>query len=239
MTEMVWLLEPYVKEFASKVVSADGKFVILEKTAFYPNAGGQPNDTGTISSNGVNYSVVFVQKKGETIMHELDKSGLKAGDQVTGTIDWARRYYLMRSHTAAHVLSRVIFDETGALTSGNQLDLDKSRIDFTLENFDKEKLKFWESRANFIISSASPVILSLLPREKAFKIPDLIRTNVLLLPETVQTIRVVEITDFDQQACGGAHVKNTSEIGGIEITGTENKGKNNRRIYFRILEGNS
>jgi len=150
-------------------------------------------------------------------------------------IDWERRHKLMRMHTAAHVFSRIIYDDSEALTSGNQLGLDKSRIDFTLEYLDKEKINEWEKRTNEIITSGKNIKIKLYQREEAFKIPDFIRTSKLLVPEGLNEIRIVEIEGLNRQACGGTHVKNTSEIGKIEIFKKENKGKNNRRIYFRLV----
>ena len=128
----------YLKEFDAVVESVkDDKFIVLNQTAFYPNAGGQPYDTGIMKTeDGKEYEVVFVGKFDEKISHEVDNKEnppLKENDNVHCTIDWDRRYKLMRMHTAAHILSRVLHQKTGAVTSGNQLGIDKSRIDFTLK----------------------------------------------------------------------------------------------------------
>ncbi|NCN38805.1 MAG: alanyl-tRNA editing protein AlaX [Candidatus Aenigmarchaeota archaeon CG_4_10_14_0_8_um_filter_37_24] len=237
MSKILYLSDCYLKEWDAAVAKDNGKYIVLDQTAFYPNSGGQPCDTGTMKTeNGNEYKVVYVGKFSGDVSHEVDNGGLKAGDKVHCRIDWDRRYKLMRMHTAAHVFSRVIFDETGAVTSGNQLDLDKSRIDFTLENLDKGKIKEWEKKANEIIAGGRNLKISFYPREEAFKIPDFIRTSKLLVPEDLKTIRIVEIEGLDQQACGGTHLKNISEIGKIEVLKVENKGKNNRRIYFRLIQ---
>jgi misacylated tRNA(Ala) deacylase len=234
----------YRREFEGTVKEVnkdkDGKacFIVLDQTAFYPNSGGQPHDTGTLICNGKEYRVLYVGKFRGEVSHEVDKEGLRPGDHVKGCIDWDRRYTFMRYHTASHVFSRVIFDELGAEVSGSQIYLDKCRNDFTIENFNKEKILELAEKANEIIQEGREVRIKILPREEAFKIPDLIRTKINLLPETVQRIRVVEIEGLDQQACGGCHVANTREIGGIEITKMENKGKNNRRVYF-VLKNNN
>lgn len=221
----------YIKEFDASVININGKYVFLDKTAFYPNSGGQPHDTGILVHNGEEFKVIYTAKLNGNISHEVDKVGLKIGDKVIGKIDWNRRYLFMRYHTASHVLSGLINRETGAKITGNQISEDKTRIDFDLENFDREKIKEWENEANKIIEQGRNVILKILPREEAFKIPAIVKLR-MAFPENIKNIRIVEIEDFDQQACAGTHVKNTKEIGKIEIIKTENKGKNNRRIYF-------
>ncbi|MBW3003596.1 alanyl-tRNA editing protein [Candidatus Woesearchaeota archaeon] len=226
----------YLKEFDATVKSVkDGKFVVLDNTAFYPNMGGQPNDTGVMIKGGEEFKVVFVGKFDGEISHEVDHEGLVVGDSVHCVIDWERRYTLMKYHTAAHILSKVIYNETGAVTSGNQLGLDRSRIDFTLQEFDKDKVQGWIDKANEIIAKGAPVKIHFLTREEAMKIPDFIRTYKDLLPKGVEILRVINIEDFDQQACGGTHLKNISEIGKIELVKIENKGKGNRRVYFRLV----
>jgi misacylated tRNA(Ala) deacylase len=212
--------------------------IILNHTAFYPNSGGQPNDIGVLECHDVSYNIIDVIKKEGKIIHKVDKAGLAKGDKVYCKIDWERRYKLMRYHTASHILATAIHNETGAEITGNQLYLDKARVDFSLDNFDRALMKGFEEKANEIISKNLPVGTRILDREEAFKIPSLVKLRKVL-PETIKDIRVVDIFDdsfdFDHQACGGTHLKNTSEIGKIEIFELENKGKDRRRIYFRIL----
>jgi misacylated tRNA(Ala) deacylase len=221
----------YLREFEAVVTDVNGKYVVLDNTAFYPNSGGQPNDTGKMVCNGIDYNVVYVAKVGGNISHEVDKEGLKPGDKIKGVIDWDRRYMFMRYHTASHVMSGIINKETGAEITGNQIAADKTRIDFNLETFNKDDLSRWQDEANIIVNEAHDVILKMLSREEALKIPAIFKL-AKGFPETIKVLRIVEIMGFDQQACGGTHLRNTKEIGRIEITGTENKGKNNRRIYF-------
>jgi misacylated tRNA(Ala) deacylase len=240
MAKMLYLEDCYLKEFDAKVVSVkDGKFVVLDQTAFYPNAGGQPNDEGALvrKSDNTEFKVVFATKVSGEISHEVAPvSGkeLKAGDEVHGRIDWERRHFLMRNHTTAHIISAVINKATGALITGNQLGMDKSRIDFSLENYDPEKMKDYVDEANKIISSNAAIELKLVPREEAFKIPEIVRL-AKGLPESIKEIRTVKIGEFDIQACAGCHVANTSEIGKIELLKMDNKGKSNRRMYFRLV----
>jgi misacylated tRNA(Ala) deacylase len=163
----------------------------------------------------------------------VDRPGLKTGDRVHAQIDWDRRYTLMKMHTAAHVLSRVLYDEVGANTSGNQLGLDRSRIDFTLEKFDREKIPGWIEKSNKYIAKGAKVIKSEMPKEEAFKLPGFAGPSPHLMID-LETLRVVNIEEVDAQPCGGTHLDNISEIGRIIFVKAENKGKNNRRIYYTI-----
>lgn len=234
MTELLYLEDCYAKEFDATVTKADGKFIVLDKTLFYPTGGGQPSDTGKLTSEaGETYNVLYAKKTGDDVSIELDREGLKEGDQVQGTVDWDRRYKHMRYHTACHLLSAVVHEETGALITGNQIAEDKSRIDFNLENFDKEKIKGYTSKVNEIIEKSASVNIKNLPKEEAFKLPAVLRLKNVL-PPSIDEIRIIDIEGHDAQACGGTHLKNTEEIGKVEITKIDNKGKNNRRLYFVI-----
>ncbi|MBU0979546.1 MAG: alanyl-tRNA editing protein [Nanoarchaeota archaeon] len=233
MTKPLYLEDSYMKEFTAKVTSVDGCKVELDQSAFYPESGGQPGDQGKIFIGDDEFNVKLARKdKGRTV-HEVEKEGLAPCDEVTGEIDWERRYRLMRMHTAAHVLSGIISQETGADITGNQLGIERSRIDFSLQDFDREQLQSYEGEANELIAKELPVNMVTLPREEAFKIPSIVKLR-MMLPESVKQIRIVDIEGFDKQACGGTHVKNIKEIGNVSITGAENKGKDNRRIYFTI-----
>jgi len=223
-----------MKEFEATVKSVkDDKFVVLDQTAFYPNMGGQPYDTGKLMKDDKEFPVVFVGKFGGEISHEVSKPGLKEGDKVKGMIDWDRRYLFMRYHTAAHVLSRVIHDETGAFTSGNQIGAERSRIDFTLEDFDREKIPGWIEKTNEVIAKGIPVEIGIISYQEAQQDNNFSKPSKHLMPN-IPELRVIDIKGFDKQACGGTHLKDISEIGKIEFVKAQNKGKNNRRIYFRI-----
>ncbi len=235
MTELLFLKDSYMKQFDAKVIKAEGKEIILDKTAFYPQGGGQPSDTGVIVCEGKEYKVLQVRKKEGEAVHEVDSEGIKEGEAVTGMIDWTRRHKLMRGHTACHLLSYVVNKETGALITGNQIGEERCRIDFDLENFDREQIKSFEEKTNELIKSGAEVTIRELPREEAFKIPTIVKLKNVL-PPSVEMIRVVSIEGLDEQACGGTHVKDIKEIGRIEIIKAENKGKNNRRIYFTLKD---
>ncbi len=236
MDDAIYLTDSYVKEFDAEIESVkDGKFVILSKTAFYPNGGGQPYDTGTIICNKQRHPVTFVGKFDGHISHEVAGEGLKVGDKIKGMIDWERRYALMKCHTAAHIISEVIHQQTGALITGNQLDVKKCRIDFALDDFNVDKMKSYVNQANDIASKNLPVKISFLSREEADKIPVLSKLSKGL-PDSITFVRIVDIGGFDLQADGGTHVHSTKEIGNITFLRCENKGKNNRRLYFSLVK---
>ncbi|WP_440953685.1 alanyl-tRNA editing protein AlaXM [Methanococcoides sp. FTZ1] len=232
--EALYLKDCYLREFEATVTSVkDDKFVVLDRTAFYPESGGQPHDTGVLVSDGKEYRVVFVGKFDGQISHEVSEPGLKEGDKVKGIIDQDRRTLFMNYHTASHILSAIIHNETGAKISGNQIAEDKTRVDFNLENFDREQIDSYEAKVNEVIDRAIDVKIDILPREEALTIPSVVKLKNAFPPE-IEEIRVIRIPEIDDQACGGTHVKNTGEIPHIEIFKAENKGKNNRRIYFRF-----
>ncbi|MDD3264109.1 MAG: alanyl-tRNA editing protein [Candidatus Nanoarchaeia archaeon] len=235
MDEAKYLNDCYVREFETEVLDVNDKFVVLKETFFYPNSGGQPHDLGyLINENGDRFDVVFVAKLDEHISHEVDKTGLKKGMKVKCFIDWDRRYQLMRIHSAMHVLSGFIFQELGVIVGGNNIDLDKSRVDFILENFDRDLFYNLVEKANEFIKNSVEIKKYILLRDEAMKDESLFRLTKDL-PENLDRIRVVEIDGFDKQACGGTHLNNVDEIGRIELLKLENKGKNNRRMYFTVI----
>ena len=151
-TELLYLTNSYLQEFEAVVKEVNNdKYVVLDKTCFYYSSGGQPHDTGKLIKNEEEFNVVYVGKFSGNISHEVDKPGLKIGDKVKGIIDWDRRYKFMRYHTASHILSTLINKKTGALITGNQIGLDSTRVDFSLENFDREKFNEYVEEANKII----------------------------------------------------------------------------------------
>ncbi len=234
MTEALYLKDSYLKECDATVVSVkDGKYVVLDRTVFYPRGGGQPCDTGKIIKADETYNVVYVGKFSGEISHEVDRTGLKERDTVHCVLDWERRYKLMRSHTAAHVFASLLCTGTGALVTGNQLEEDKVRFDFSLEKFDREILEEYIGKANELFRRDIPVRWYELPREEALKIPGVVKMAGAF-PPNIPSLRIVEVVDVDKQADGGTHVKNLREVGQIKLLKAQNKGKFNRRIYFEI-----
>ncbi len=233
MTKKLYWEDSYMKEFEAEVVSVDGNFVELNQTCFFPVGGGEPYDTGKLITNGNEFVVSDVSKSRDRILHKVDKEGLKAGDKVKGIVDWERRYRLMKMHTAAHLLSALINRETGALITGGNLDLDRSRIDFNLETFDREKLIQIVNKANELIDQDAEVKSYIMKREDALRIPDIIKLAEAAPPDADE-LRIVEITGIDKQADGGNHVKSLKEVGEIQVMKLENKGRNNRRLYYTL-----
>jgi misacylated tRNA(Ala) deacylase len=228
----IYLDDSYLWSFSAIVTQALENKAILDKTAFYPQSGGQPSDSGILEHGGEIFTVAVAEKTAEGTVHILDRPGLKTGDAVTGKIDGDRRYRFMRSHTACHILSAVIFQETGAKITGNQIEQSRSRVDFSLESFDKARMMEYVEKANQIVSDRRPVSTRIISREEALAMPDLLRL-AMAVPDR-DAIRVVEIDGIDRQACGGTHVKNTAEVGRIKMIKAENKGKANRRVYFSL-----
>lgn len=234
----LYLVDSYIREFSTTVtnVDKDAGFVELETTAFYPSGGGQPSDTGTVSIDDTVFSVVNVEETSNKICHFLESSvtDIVPGMEVKGVLDWERRYRHMRMHTASHVLSAVFLDKFEAKITGNQIGQEKTRFDFSLENFDRDKIQDCIDAANRLINQNSDVKTYFLKRDEALKIPNIIKLAGTL-PPNLDTLRVVEIQDVDIQADGGTHVKNTKEIGEIKLVKMENKGKSNRRVYFALI----
>ncbi len=231
MTERLFWQDAYLREFDAKVQSVDENGVRLDRTAFNPRGGGLVSDVGRLDGA----DVVEVVKKDEEIYHVLGGGGasLRQGDAVHGVIDWERRHRVMRMHTTAHILSSVVNRETGALITGNQISPVESRIDFSLEAFDRERFGEYVKMANDAAKSGSEVRSFFMKREEALKTPGLVKLAGALPPE-VEELRIVQIGEIDTQADGGVHVRNTSEIGEIVVNRIENKGKSNRRLYFSL-----
>ncbi|MEM4405100.1 MAG: alanyl-tRNA editing protein, partial [Nitrososphaerota archaeon] len=155
------------------------------------------------------------------------------GETVKGTLDWERRYRLMRMHTALHVLVAVVNARTGALITGNQVEIEASRVDFSLEKFDRSVIEGCVAEANKRLAENHEVRIRFIDREEALKAPGLVKLAAKAPPD-LPVLRIVEIGDVDAQLDGGPHVKNTSEVGEIVMKKLENKGKSNRRLYFTL-----
>ncbi len=234
MTEALYHTDAYLKEFDAVVTAVDGNQVAFDRTAFYPGGGGQPNDMGLLTAAGETWNVVKVSKQGAEVWHELDHAAPPVGALVRGTIDWDRRYKLMRTHTAMHILCGVIFRDYGASVTGGNMEPLKGRMDFEFETMRQEFVKQIEEKINVEVANARPTRVQILPRAEAFQIPDLIRTKINLLPEGITEVRTVEIVGLDLQADGGTHVANTAEVGHIRIVDYKSKGKINKRIEVAL-----
>ena len=238
MTELLYQTDAYFQEFDANILSVveESRVVILDKTAFYPGGGGQPCDFGSLLVNGVAYPVDKVKKQGDDVFHYLggDTQLPSVGSVSHGTLDWVRRYKLMRTHTALHVLCGTVFRDYGAQVTGGEMEPLKGRMDFEFETMKGELVREIEAAVNKEVTQAREIRVKILPREEAFQIPDLIRTKINLLPEGIMQVRTVEIVGLDLQADGGTHVRNTSEVGKIRVTDYKSKGAINKRIYIEV-----
>lgn len=238
MTELLYQTDSYLNQFEGMIteVVRENRAIVLDRTAFYPGGGGQPFDVGTLTIGSVNYPVERVKKQGEHVLHFLggDAPLPVPGAAATGTLDWARRYRLMRTHTAMHILCGTVFRDHGALVTGGDMEPLKGRLDFEFETMRAELVRQIETAMNREVDAARDVRVTILPREEAFQIPDLIRTKINLLPEGITQVRTVEIVGLDLQADGGTHVGNTREVGPIRVADYKSKGAINKRIYIEI-----
>lgn len=229
-TEKLFWADAYTREFDARVLLIDGSHLILDRTAFNPRGGGLVSDTGTIAG----LKVEEVTRQEDEIIHVV--SGVptvQEGDAVQCSLDWERRYRIMRMHTSAHILSSIVNRETGALITGNQITPKESRVDFSLEQFDRDRISSYVDQVNEVIERGIPVTSFFLKKEEAAKIPGLVKL-ANAAPPSVDVLRIVQIGDVDTQADGGVHVRNTGEIGKLVGLRAENKGKNNRRLYFSV-----
>ncbi len=235
-TELLYQTDSYLHEFTAVVAAADeaAHAVILDRTAFYPGGGGQPADSGTLADDTTNYAVSKAQKSGDAVAHLVTGLLPAVGTSVRGHLDWERRYALMRTHTALHILCGVIFRDHGALVTGGNMEPLKARMDFEFETLQKDFVQQVEATINREVANAREIRVRILPREEAFQIPDLIRTKINLLPEGIQQVRTVEIVGLDLQADGGTHVHNTSEVGRIRVVDYMSKGRINKRMYIEL-----
>lgn len=237
MTEQLYETDSYLRAFDATVISVDeaNHGVILDRTAFYPGGGGQPADAGTLTADGRVYRVRRAQKIGGNIVHLVEGDDMpQAGAHVRGEIDWERRFQLMRTHTAMHILCGVIWRDYGASVTGGNMEPLSGRMDFEFETMQQELVREIEEKINAEVAAGRDVRVAILPRAEAFEIPDLIRTKINLLPEGIQEVRVVEIDGLDLQADGGTHVANTAEVGTLRVVDYKSKGRINKRIYVEV-----
>ncbi len=240
MTELLYQTDSYLQSFEARVTALDetSRAVLLDRTAFYPGGGGQPYDTGLLVADGVQFPVMRPRKAPEGVWHALggEIPLPPVGAAVRGAIDWARRYALMRTHTAMHILCGVVFRDYGAQVTGGDMEPLDGRMDFEFESLTRDLVAVIEEAVNREVQAARAVRTSILPREEAFQIPDLIRTKINLLPPGIEFVRTVEIVGLDLQADGGTHVRSTAEVGRMRIADYKSKGKINKRIYVRLDE---
>ena len=234
MTDILCYADSYLKEFDAVVTDATAKGVVLDRTAFYPGGGGQPADSGLISAGDDVFEVKKLSRFDGKVVHEIDGDLPAVGTQVHGVMDWERRYQLMRTHTALHILCGVVWRDYRAKVTGGNMQPGSARMDFELESMSSDFAERVEELINREVEAARDIVVGNVPREEAFQIPDLIRTKINLLPAGIKEVRTVDITGLDLQADGGTHVGNTTEVGRIRVVGHESKGRINKRLRIEI-----
>lgn len=234
-TELLYLEDSYLRTFDAEVVEVQDQNVVLDRTALYPRGGGQMADRGWLEADGQRWPVVAVEKRGATVFHTVQGEPPAVGQRVHGIIDWDFRYHMMRTHSALHVLCGVIYQRFHAQVTGCQMYPDRARMDFSLADLTPERVAEIERLSNEAVAAGHPIKVRSVPRHEADHMPELIRTKINLVPPEVNPVRTVEIVGLDVQADGGTHVANTMEIGGLLITKTENKGRENRRLEIQLV----
>jgi misacylated tRNA(Ala) deacylase len=237
MTDLLFYQDSYLREFEATVTETTDNGVVLDRTAFYIGGGGQPYDTGVLVADSQEYRVTRVGRADGRIVHQTDGAPPPAGAKVTGRINWDRRYLLMRTHTALHVLCGVVWRDYGAKVTGGDMQPGAARMDFELESMSAEFAHEVEERVNAEVAAARDVIVAKLSREEADSHPDLIRTKINLLPPSIKEVRTIDITGLDLQADGGTHVANTREVGAIKVVAHESKGRINKRLRIELAAG--
>jgi misacylated tRNA(Ala) deacylase len=242
----LFAVDAYRTEFDATVtdVDRDGRRVALARTAFYPVGGGQPSDEGVLQTPTGPLTVTGVRRErlpsgNAVIWHTVDVGDGElpdVGAEVQGTIDWARRHRLMRTHTALHILCGVIWADYGIPVTGGNMEPLKGRLDFPFPEMSADLGAAVERRINEEIAKAHEIVVDFLPRSVADADPALIRTAANLIPLEIDPLRVIDIVGLDRQADGGTHVLSTAEVGAVQVVGTESKGKDNKRIRIAVLD---
>ena len=236
-TDRIYLRDAYQRSVEATAVAVRDDAVALDQTVFYATGGGQPHDTGTLvqaGRPGSQWQVLDVRADGDLIWHRLDQPPPPVGAALSGTLDWERRLALMRTHTALHILCGVIWNEWGVLVTGGNMTPLAARMDFEFGPLPENFAEHVTDLVNAEIAADRLVEVSFLDRTAALVDPELIRTKVNLIPESVTRVRVVDIVGLDRQADGGTHVASTGAVGRFEITKTESKGKGNKRVRIAL-----
>ncbi len=235
MTEELASVDSYLRTAEGTVTEWLDDGIVLDRTVFYARGGGQPGDIGMISWDGGSVDVTDTIRRSGKIIHVVaSEDRPEPGVAVEGVIDWDRRYRIMRTHTALHALSGVVYRDFGAKVTGGNMDEGTARMDFELDAISQEFGAMVERKLNEELVKGYPTEIQIMAREAALADPDLIRTKVNLIPEWVEEIRVVDIVGLDRQADGGTHVRSTLEVGAVSVEKTESKGKANKRMRIRI-----
>ena len=234
MTEELYSTDAYLRTCDATVVEVYDQGVVLDRSVFYARGGGQPGDTGVLRWDGGEVRVEDTFKQDGQHVHQVAGRPPADGATVTCEIDWERRHTLMRTHTALHALSSIVFRDYGAKVTGGNMEPGMARMDFELETIGAEFGREVEEKLNAELAVDRPVRVSFVSRAEALADPDLIRTKVNLIPGSVDPIRVIDIEGLDKQADGGTHVRSTAEVGRVRVAKTENKGRNFKRMRIEL-----
>ena len=234
MTDILCYNDSYLQDFEAIVTDVVGTGIVLGKTVFYPGGGGQPCDTGTIKWDGGSTEISKVSRVDGKLVHKVEDSMPDVGESITGVIDWDKRYQLMRTHTALHILCGVVWRDYAAQVTGGNMTPLQARMDFELSEMSSGFASEIENRVNQEVQAERDIKVFNLSREEAFKIPDLIRMKINKLPDSISEVRIVDISGLDLQADGGTHVHNTREVGNIRVIGHESKGRINKRLRIAV-----
>jgi misacylated tRNA(Ala) deacylase len=236
----LFAVDAYRSSFEAQVVDVDrlNRRIKLSRTAFFPGGGGQPSDTGMLVTYGGSFAVSGARREPTGIWHVVDAADADLlpapGATIQGELDWQRRHLVMRTHTALHILCGVIWSEFEIPVTGGNMDVGTGRLDFPLPAVSTELGERVEQRINEEIASAREIVVEFLGRDLADADPALIRTAAHLIPREIDPLRVIHIVGLDKQADGGTHVLSTAEVGRVRVTGTESKGRQNKRIRIRV-----
>ena len=234
MTDILCYNDSYLQDFEAIVTDVVGTGIVLDKTVFYPGGGGQPCDTGTIKWDGGSTEISKVSRVDGKLVHKVEDSMPDVGESITGVIDWDKRYQLMRTHTALHILCGVVWRDYAAQVTGGNMTPLQARMDFELSEMSSGFASEIENLVNQEVQAERDIKVFNLSREEAFKIPDLIRMKINKLPDSISEVRIVDISGLDLQADGGTHVHNTREVGNIRVIGHESKGRINKRLWIAV-----
>ncbi len=240
-TDMIYLRDSYVREIHAVVTRVEGHFIFLDRTIFHPKSGGVDNDVGFIIREPDDFRAdvvnVFIDRASGDVAHEISghSNPLAPGDIVKCVLNWGRRYRLMRLHTASHIIAAVMWERFGALVTGGNVSPERAYDDYSLETLDRQAFEDVIKEANEVVKRALPVKVYWLPREKALKLPGVVKLAGRAPPADVRELRIVEIPGVDVQADGGPHVKNTSEVGEVVLLKVVNKGRRRKRVYFTVV----
>ncbi|MGZ8598979.1 MAG: alanyl-tRNA editing protein [Actinomycetota bacterium] len=236
MTEELFSTDAYARSCEAAVTGVSDEGVLLDRTVFYARGGGQPGDVGVLRWDSGESRVTDTVKRSGAILHVVEGEPPPVGANVVAEIDWDRRHALMRTHTALHALSGIVFRDYGAKVTGGNMEPGSARMDFELETIGAEFGREVEDKLNAELAADRPVHVGFLPRAEALADADLIRTKVSLIPESVDPIRVIDIEGLDKQADGGTHVRTTAEVGRVRVAKTENKGKGFKRMRIELVD---